>query len=73
MTICRFCPIMAIVLKTSDISLFTAGAGGALEEVEGRDILYQWSKPSNICLAPSLTYSTAKASPLMQGVFSSER
>src|SRR5882724_3122789 len=41
--------------------------------VEGKDVLYWWSKPSSICSAPSLTYSTTKASPFMQGVFSSDR
>ena len=67
-----------MVFRTSNISLFMGGAemGGAKEVlgvIEGWDILYQWSKPSSICSAPSLTYSTMKASPLTQGDFLSER
>ena len=54
MTIWRFCPIMVITFRTSNISLFMGGTEGFLDEVKGLDILYWWSKPSKICLAPSL-------------------
>src|SRR5882724_6369331 len=63
-----------MAFRTSNILLFMGGAemGGAEEVlgvVEGQDILYQWSKPFSICSAPSLTYSTMKASPFMQEDF----
>src|SRR5882724_13675489 len=63
-----------MAFRTSDISLFMGGAGmgGAkevLDDIEGQDVLYRWSKPFSICSAPSLTYSTMKASPFMQEDF----